>query len=276
MIRQNLHTHSEWDDGVNTLEEMALAASAAGLTSLGFSIHTPMPYEDGWGWTIAPERLPDYIAEVRRLKDELKGRISIYCGAEWEILSQVSLDAFEYVIGSIHHISCNGTDYTVDAAASATRRCLTEAFAGDSDVAAEAYFSQYEALAKVAKVDIVGHFDLLTKFDETEHFYNADSPRFRAAALGAMDALVAADKIFEINTGAISRGYRTLPYPSRALLLELARRKAKVTVSADAHAASDVAFGFAEAEALAIDCGFTEVWQFDGRGFVPIPIGGGG
>jgi len=276
MIRQNLHTHSVWDDGANTLEEMAQAAISAGLTSLGFSVHTPMPYEDGWGWTISPERLPAYISEVRRLKTEYNGRISIYCGAEWEILSQGSLEEFEYVIGSIHHISCNGIDYSVDGAASATKYCLYKAFGGDFDAAAEAYFAQYEALTKVEKVDIVGHFDLLTKFDETDHFYNADSPRFRAAAIRAMDALVAANKIFEINTGAISRGYRTTPYPSRALLMELGRRKARITVSADAHAASDVAFGFAEAEALAIDCGFTEVWQFDGRGFVPVSIGGGG
>ena len=274
MIRQNLHAHSTWDDGVNSLEEMALAASAAGLSSLGFSVHTPMPYNDGWDWTIAPERLTDYIAEVRRLKNEFCGRISIYCGAEWEMLSQVSLEAFEYVIGSIHHISYSGIDYSVDAAAGETQRCLTEAFNGDADVAAEVYFAQYELLAKVAKVDIVGHFDLLTKFDETEHYYDSDSPRFRAAALRAMDSLVAAEKIFEINTGAIARGYRTTPYPSRALLKELQRRGGRIAISADAHSAAHIAFWFAEAEKLALDCGFTQIWQFDGRAFVPVRIGG--
>ena len=186
------------------------------------------------------------------------------------------LDGYDYVIGSIHFVQAGERSSCVDNTPQMTKEYIRDLFDGSADAAAEAYFAQYASLAKAAKVDIVGHFDLLTKFDETDQFYNADSPRFRAAALGAMDALVAADKIFEINTGAIARGYRKTPYPSRALLLELARRKAKITVSADAHAASDVAFGFAEAEALAINCGFTEVWQFDGRGFVPIPIGGGG
>ncbi|MCE5188625.1 MAG: histidinol-phosphatase [Eubacteriales bacterium] len=274
MIRQNLHTHSVWDDGTNTLEEMAQAGISAGLTSLGFSIHTPMPFPSCW--TLEEGRLPEYSAAVRKWKDAFAGRIALYHGAEWDLLSEMPLDGFDYVIGSIHHIQAPGRGSCVDNSPEMTAQYLRDLFGGDSDAAAEAYFSQYEALAGMEKVDIVGHFDLPTKFDETNHFYSPDSPRFCAAALRAMDALVSADKIFEINTGAISRGYRTTPYPSRSLLKELKRRGGRITVSADAHAASDVAFGFAEAEALAIDCGFAEIWQFDGRGFVSVPIGGGG
>ena len=274
MILQNLHTHSAWDDGEDSLEVMALAANAVGLESLGFSIHTPMPFPSCW--TLQEERLPDYTRAVRYLQDVLSGIIAIHHGAEWDLLSTMPLDGFDYVIGSIHHIQAHGQGSCVDNAPQMTRNYIRDLFDGSADAAAEAYFAQYEALSKVEKVDIVGHFDLITKFDETDHFYDADSPRFRAAALRAMDALVAADKIFEINTGAISRGYRTTPYPSRALLRELRRRNGKITVSADAHAQRDVAFGFAEAEALAYDCGFREVWQFYECEFIPIPIGGGG
>ena len=60
MITQNLHTHSTFDDGQNTMEEMVRAAISAGLTSLGFSIHTPMPYAACW--TIPSGRMADYIA----------------------------------------------------------------------------------------------------------------------------------------------------------------------------------------------------------------------
>ena len=47
-----------------------------------------------------------------------------------------------------------------------------------------------------------------------------------------------------------------------------------ITVSADAHRVQDVNFQFAESEALARACGATELWQFNGKGFEPIPIGG--
>jgi histidinol-phosphatase (PHP family) len=272
MIKQNLHTHSTFDDGQNTMEEMALAAVSAGLNSLGFSAHTPMPFDDGWGWTIAPERLPDYHAEISRLKKTFQGRLEIYDGAEWDILSQMDLSGFDFIIGSIHYIEYQGGIYSVDAAADCSSEYLERVFSQNTDTAAEAYFRQYAALAKVDEVDIVGHYDLLTKFDEQMQFYHSDSPRFREAALAGIDALIAADKIFEINTGAISRGYRTTPYPSRSLLKEIFARNGRITISADAHRAQDVAFAFSEAEALAQDCGFTETWQFDGRDFVSVPL----
>ncbi len=274
MIRQNLHTHSNFDDGKNTMEEMVLSALSAGLTSIGFSVHTPMPYDDGWDWAIAPEKLPAYMAEAQRLKEQYRGKIAVYCGAEWEMLSNIPLDEFDYVIGSLHYISINGLDYSVDAESYETARCLKEAFGGDAEAAAEVYFSKYADLAKCKEVDIVGHFDLLTKFDEKEHFYDAESPRFIAAAVEAMDALIAKDKIFEINTGAIARGYRTTPYPSLTLLRELFKRGGRITLSSDSHSVDTVAFKLNESAQLAFDCGFREYWQFDGSAFTPKPIEG--
>ena len=272
MFTQNLHTHSIYDDGQNTLEEMILAAKSAGLRSIGFSVHTPMPFEDGWGWTIAEERLPEYQADVRRLAEQYRDDIAVYCGAEWEMLSKQEFSGYDYVIGSIHHIVWEGQAYSVDAQAENAARYLKRVFRGDTETAAEAYFRQYETLAAVEAVDIVGHFDLLTKFDEQARLYNSNSPRFLAAAKDAIDALVAADKIFEINTGAISRGYRTTPYPSQTLLREIHARGGKITISADAHRTQDIAFGFERAAALAQECGFTALWQFDGKEFVPTKL----
>ncbi|MEZ4626946.1 MAG: hypothetical protein R2912_02195 [Eubacteriales bacterium] len=42
----------------------------------------------------------------------------------------------------------------------------------------EAYFRQYVTLAKVDEVKIVGHLDLLTKFDESCAFFDEASPRY--------------------------------------------------------------------------------------------------
>ena len=270
MFTQNLHTHSTFDDGQNTLEEMARAAMSAGLTSIGFSVHTPMPFPSCW--TIDAAHMPEYIAKVQQVQHALRGQIDVYCGAEWDLYSPIAPTGFDYVIGSIHHRSIGSEVPCVDNSVEETKYILRRGFGGDADAMAEAYFRQYEALARVKEVDIVGHFDLLTKFDEQWTFFDPDSPRFRAAATDAMDLLIAAGKIFEINTGAISRGYRTTPYPSETLLRELFARGAKVTISADAHRTQDVAFGFAQAEALARRCGYREAWQFSKTGFVAVPL----
>ena len=270
MFQQNLHTHSTFDDGQNTLEEMARAAEKAGLASIGFSVHAPMPFPSCW--TIDAARLPDYFAEAHQVKNALSGQIDVFCGTEWDLYSPIALTGFDYVIGSIHHISIGSELPCVDHSAEETRRMIRTYFSGDTDAMAEAYFRQYEALARVKDVDIVGHFDLLTKFDEPWPFFDGASSRFRAAATEAMDLLIAAGKIFEINTGAISRGYRTTPYPSEALLRELFARGARITISADAHRTQDITFGFAEAEVLARACGYREAWQFDGTRFVAVPL----
>ncbi len=270
MFTQNLHSHSTFDDGQNTIEEMALAAQAAGLTSIGISVHTPMPHPACW--TIDAARLPDYFAEVRRVKEHLRGTIEVFCGAEWDLHSAIAPTGFDYVIGSVHHIAIGNDLPCVDNTAEETRRIIRQHYEGDADLMAEAYFRQYLTLAKVDEVKIVGHLDLLTKFDESSAFFDEASPRYLAAATAAIDALIAAGKVFEINSGAISRGYRTTPYPSKTLLRVISERGGKITISSDAHRVEDIICGFADSAVLARECGFTELWRFDGKDFVPEPL----
>ena len=118
------------------------------------------------------------------------------------------------------------------------------------------------------RLDIVGHFDLITKFDEPHTRYPIVPPSARAA----MERLIRAGKIFEINTGAISRGYRQTPYPAEPLLRLLREMDGKILFTADAHRACDVAFGYAEAVALARRCGFDTFWRLTEEGFVPAPL----
>jgi len=270
MIRQNLHTHSRFDDGRDSMEDMVRAAISKGLTSLGFSVHSPMPFPAHW--TIEEARLPEYMQEALRLKEAYRGQIDVYCGVEWDHISSIDLSRFDYVIGSVHHLSPDGDICCMDKDAVETARYLSELFHGDADAAAESYFEQTALLAQIDAVDIIGHFDLPTKFDDRHGFFNPDSPRFHAAALAALDALTAAGKIFEINTGAVARGDKKNAYPSRVLLNALRERGGRITVSSDSHRAEDIDFGFAQAEAQALEAGFREIWQFDGTGFKPAPI----
>ena len=272
MLTQNLHTHSTFDDGQNTLEEMARAAHAAGLDSIGFSVHAPMPKPACW--TIEEHRLPDYFSEAMRVRERLLGTIDVFCGVEWDLYSAIPPKGFDYVIGSVHHLPIDSSLPCVDNTAVETRHIIRDYYAGDADAMAEAYYRQYLALAQIKEVDIVGHFDLLTKFDEEMRLFDESSPRYLTAALSAIDVLIAAGKVFEINTGAISRGYRTAPYPSETLLRALHERGGKITISGDSHRVEDIAFGYVQAMQLARDCGFTELWTFDGKGFIPQQIGG--
>ena len=269
MRRQNLHTHTLYDDGKNTPAEMAAGALAAGLTSLGFSGHSVLPYDNDWAMT--PATMADYLADVERTRRSMSGRLRIYLGLEWDLVSEPP-EGFDYIIGSVHHLSPEEPTLTVDESPETTKSAVERLFGGSADAFAEAYFAQYEALSKAPFVDVVGHFDLLTKFDEKTPIFDETAPRFLEAAMAALDLLCRADKIFEVNTGAISRAWRTSPYPSRRLLRELKSRGARVLVTSDAHSADAVACAFPEAEALLRELGFTEIWELTDRGFAPEPL----
>ena len=128
------------------------------------------------------------------------------------------------------------------------------------------------SLADFPEISIVGHFDLPTKFNERKLLYDAASPAYRDAAYAAMEKLNAAGKIFEINSGAISRGWRTAPYPSEELLCHLHSLGGRILISSDAHSADAMTCAFDRCEALAKSCGFTELWQFTGSGFEAVGI----
>ncbi|MBQ0070795.1 MAG: hypothetical protein KBS81_02905, partial [Spirochaetales bacterium] len=65
-------------------------------------------------------------------------------------------------------------------------------------------------------------------------------------------------KIFEVNTGAINRKKKSLPYPAHFLLEKLLELKAPILISSDSHHASTLTCYFEETEALLKEIGFKE------------------
>ena len=129
----------------------------------------------------------------------------------------------------------------------------------------------YELLAKMPqkfKFDIVGHFDLVTKFNEGDKLFDTSDKRYVRAAERALEALVPTGAVFEINTGAISRGYRTEPYPSLYFLNLIREMGGSVTFSSDAHNASNIFFGFDDAIQKAKRAGFKSFKKLTKKGFV--------
>ena len=82
---------------------------------------------------------------------------------------------------------------------------------------------------------MIAHFDLIEKFNENGALFDRNDPRYRAAALGALERLRSAPVIFEINTGAIARGYRSTPYPAPFLLQEMQRMRLPLMLASDCH-----------------------------------------
>ena len=181
MLLQSLHTHSLYDDGQDTLARMAQNAEAAGLDALGFSGHSPLPFANDWA--IDQSCLADYLREARSLQADFRGRFSLYCGLEWDSCSPLPEQKLDYLIGSVHYFPAlpDGTRFTVDGSAQLLAQCAQVQFGGDMAAQADCYYALVARLAEVPQVDIVGHFDLITKFDEPHTRYPIVPPSARAA-----------------------------------------------------------------------------------------------
>lgn len=120
--------------------------------------------------------------------------------------------------------------------------------------------------------DIIGHFDLVTKFNEGGKHFDMTDKRFWHAALEAMEELLRWDKPFEINTGAMYRGLRTEPYPSLALLKELQKRGGRILLSSDSHDTASLGYGFAGMARAAKELGFRTVQVWTPQGWEETPL----
>ena len=255
MIKCNFHTHTSYCDGCDTPEELVKAALEKGFFALGFSSHSYIEMDKDFAMNA--EKAGKYRREIARLKEEYKGNIELYCGVEQDYFSTEPTSPYDYVIGSVHYVLKNGEYISVDTSAEIVKNAVDRLYGGDFDALAEDYFALVAEVAQKTNADIIGHFDLVSKFSEKNGY--GQSPRFLAAAERSVKALVPLNKPFEINTGAVARGRRSIPYPSPEILKMIKEYGGKIIISSDCHDKEYLDFEFDSAVNFARAAGFSEV-----------------
>lgn len=263
MLLADFHTHSTLDDGKSTLEEMAAAAHTLGLTHFGFSGHSYCPMEEDF--CIPKHRVEEYLSSARALQRQYAGELEIFVGMELDYFGERP-DKLDYAIGSVHGLLLEGQFCPVDESPETSCRIVNEIFGGDWYRLTDAYYDLVADLPDKTGCDWIGHFDLVTKFNQQLRAFDEESPRYLRRALEVMEYLAGKAVAFEINTGAISRGYRTAPYPASTLLRHLRAFGGEIILNSDAHHASHLCYGFDRGIELARAAGFdhTLVWTKDG------------
>ncbi len=265
MLRCSLHNHTCFADGRHTVEEMAAEAFRLGCRSFGLSEHSPFPPDPPAG--MPSEAVKPYREAVLACRERYAEKMEIVLGLEQDIYSPKPEQAYDYIIGSVHYV-CPGNEFvSVDISAGETRRIIRTCYENDPLMLAEDYYRTVAKLPQETNCGVIGHFDLVTKYNERDPLFDTDSVRYRRAVGEALDALLPKDLIFEVNTGAMAKGYRTRPYPDIPILKELRARGARIMLSSDAHRRQDILFAFPETLRLLSYCGFREVTVWDDGGW---------
>ncbi len=268
-IKTNCHTHTNLCDGKNTAKEMVEAAIEKGFTTIGFSGHVPMNFPNDWA--MSPEALEKYYNEINALKSIYGDRIEILCGIEldsdYELTKKYD---FDYILSSVHQLHSKDKIYAIDLSPEELTECVNTVYDGSWYKMAEDYFESLAVFAVKEKTDIVGHFDLITKFNKDSKLFDESEPDYQNTALKWLDYIIdnKPEAVFEINTGAMFRCGNETPYPASFILKRIGERGAKVTVTSDAHCTDALDFMFDKARAYCKECGIDTVWHLTRDGFV--------
>jgi len=160
----------------DSLEEVICAYVAEGFSWVGITEHMaplsdalryPDEVEDDLGADYLLDRFRTYFSECRSLKQKYAGKIEIYTAFETETYEGSSAYVHklvedlkpDYLVGSVHHVNGICIDYdqaNFDAAVKAS---------GSLEQLYRDYFdAQFEMLQEL-EPSVVGHFDLIRKFD---------------------------------------------------------------------------------------------------------------
>ncbi|MCD8083671.1 MAG: histidinol-phosphatase [Clostridiales bacterium] len=270
VLRADFHTHTTYCDGKSTPREMVESAYRKGFTDFGISGHADFSFaEPGFGMSDAV--LEQYKQELYALREEYRGRMNLYIGIELDCLGPEQ--KAEYAIGSTHCLFKNGEYVMVDDTEEKSVDAVNRLWNGDWYEYSRDYFELEATICDRLHCDWIGHFDLHTKWNEGYRYLDENADAYLEPALAAMRKLNDAGLPFEINTGAISRGYRTEPYPGKRLLRELYAMGGRIMINSDSHHADHIGFHFDQALQIAAECGFTRVTTLaPGGGFREIPI----
>ena len=229
ILKSDLHMHTTFCDGRDTPEEMVKSAISKGFTSIGFSGHSYVDFDPAAG--MDEETQKAYRSEIHRLKEKYAGQITIYCGIELDYhtlpetgtrehasMLKYYKDNYDYIIGSVHYIEIDSFLTAVDDTPELLSAAVVKYLDGDFYQAAELYFGLAADVVRKTECDIIGHFDLISKFNQKNHFFDEQNLRYKRTWKEALDKLIPEGRVFEINTGAMSRSWKDTPYPAPEMI----------------------------------------------------------
>ena len=80
----NLHTHTHYSDGSDIPENYITAAISKGFTGLGFSDHSPLPFDNTFA--LREEKTLEYCNTILGLKEKYSCKTDIFLGMEVDFI----------------------------------------------------------------------------------------------------------------------------------------------------------------------------------------------
>ncbi len=272
MIKSNLHSHSRYDDGYEELESYIESALEKGFGVYGFSAHAPVVFENNWNMKLGD--LSEYLNTINDLKVKYKDRIEIHTGLETDFYPNCvdwrNKTGIEYTIGAVHFLKNEqtGSYMDLDGTKKEFELTLKEGFNNDIHALFRAYFAKIRKMLLKMPPNIIAHLDVIKKNNTGNLFFKETDSVYQDEIMKTLELIYLTDTIVEINTGGLSRGYVTEPYPSRWILENCHDMGIQITVNSDSHHPDNIDYYYDEIYAQLKEIGYKKqrilyknVWQ---------------
>jgi len=253
------------------LEDIIAAYLHRGFRRVGIVEHMPplddrylYPEERAAGLSAAEmgERFRRYADDLRRLREKYSDRLRIYFGFETEFYpgAEEHIEKLreefqpDYIVGSLHHVGEIPIDFSEDDFCRAVNK------GGGIVELYRRYFDRQHELLERVRPEVVGHFDLIRKYDP-DYKNHLEETSIRERIRRNLELVRDLDLILELNLRPWFRG-EAEPYPSR-LILEAAREMDIDVIPADdSHETESAGRDVPRALDLLREIGFASVPSF--------------
>ena len=240
----NFHSHCTFCDGRSHPEDFVKFAISNKFRAYGFSSHSPLPFETFWN--MSKSDMPEYIAEINRLKKKYAGILEIYVGLEIDFLDKsynASIPYFrslplDYSIGSIHFVPLTlplleDNMVCIDGSYKDFEQGINKHFGRSVRKITEAFFESSLQMVEAGGIDIIGHIDKIYMNGSKHPDFDIKADWYQKPFLELLDLIAEKGLIIEINTKNIIEKRCTYPYIDS--FGELKKRNIPVMVNSDCH-----------------------------------------
>ena len=290
---QNLHTHTRFSDGSDDPEKYVDAANLQGLAALGFSDHSPLPFENGFA--LQEEETANYCENIVALRKKYPESSDISCelqtaNCKLQIFLGMEADfipgqghsfahllenwPLDYLIGSVHLVKNGPSDelWFIDGSDPATYDDgLNAMFGGDIRKGVAAYYRQVNEMVTTSRMDIIGHLDKI-KMHNRGRFFSETEPWYIALVNETLDLVKQSGIIVEVNTRGLYKKRSDSLFPGLAILERILELNIPVIISSDAHKPMEVSMLFDETADLLYNIGFRGLMHLTPQGWEGVPF----
>ncbi len=253
----------------NTLEDIILAYIERGFAWVGITEHIPpvnndllYPEEVEAGLTADSTytRFADYMATCRQLQQKYAAHLDILVGFETEafqgyeaFVKQLVADfSPDYMVGSVHHVNNIPFDLSPEVYRSAANMI------GGLDTLYCRYFDQQDEMLQTLKPQVVGHFDLIRKYDPN-YLVRLQQPEIATRIRRNLETIKELNLILDFNVRALAKG-AIEPYVARPILHQAQALGIPLVPGDDSHSVAEVGLNIAEGIAILAELGVSTEW----------------